>query len=133
MKKGLVVVLVIIVLMLSFSYHRFVYVPKHANDGIDTTIQYLIKDVDSSKISEIDSSLFVNEISKVKYHIIVGSFKNVENAKKLQYIYPNCKILPISDNGFHMVSILEYDNIEDCIKKLKTFRENNGDAWVLKQ
>lgn len=92
-----------------------------------------IEAVDSSIISKIDSMLFENEISKVKYHVIVGSFKDVENAKKFQYIYPDCKILPMTDSGFHRVSILEYDKVEDCVKKVLAFRENNGDAWMLIQ
>ena len=90
-----------------------------------------IEAVDSSLISEIDSMLFENQISKVKYHVIIGSFKDVENAKKFQYIYPDCKILSVTDSGFHRVSILEYDNRNDCVEKVLAFRVNNGDAWML--
>lgn len=93
--------------------------------------EFVITDTTESVISEVDSMLFENEISKTKYHLIVGSFKDVENAKKLQYIYDDAKLLPVTDSGFHRVSILEYNNYNDCLKKSKAFKENNGDAWVL--
>jgi hypothetical protein len=137
MNKLLKVIIILFVglvlFMLSVAYNKYVYQPKHANDGIDITAQFLINDNDSSVISETDSMLFIDVISRVKYHIIIGSFEDVENAKKLQYIYPDCKLLPVTDSGFHRVSILEYDNIDDCIEKLKSFKVNNGDAWILKQ
>lgn len=93
--------------------------------------EFVITETSESTLSEVDSMLFENEVSKTKYLLIVGSFKNVENAKKLQYVYPDAKLLPVTDSGFHRVSILEYDNYNDCLKKSKAFKKNNGDAWIL--
>jgi len=93
--------------------------------------EFVITESTESVISSVDSMLFENQVSKTKYLLIVGSFKDVENAKKLQYVYENAKLLPVTDSGFHRVSILEYDNYKDCLKKSKAFKENNGDAWIL--
>ena len=93
--------------------------------------EFVITDTTESLVSKVDSMLFENQVTKTKYLLIVGSFKDVENAKKLQYVYPDAKLLPVTDSGFHRVSILEYDNYNDCLKKSKAFKENNGDAWIL--
>lgn len=93
--------------------------------------EFVITETSESTISEVDLMLFENQTSETKYLLIVGSFKDVENAKKLQYVYPDAKLLPVTDSGFHRVSILEYDNYKDCLKKSKAFKENNGDAWIL--
>ena len=129
-----VAVLLTLLIIASLIYVKKYHLDKPKVDNIEIyndSTRIEIESVDSTLISEIDSMLFENEISKVKYHVIVGSFKDVENAKKFQYIYPDCKILPMTDSGFHRVSILEYDNVDDCVKKVLAFRENNGDAWML--
>ena len=125
-----VIVLVFVIGLLALDKYNLIGTRNEA-PTIDTS-EYFISDF-NSQVSEIDSLLYEEQISKVKYHIIVGSFKNVENAKKFQYIYPDCKILPIDDNGFHKVSILEYDNLDECIRKLKLFRVNNEDSWIYKE
>lgn len=101
---------------------------ENVNDSINMEI-----DTNSvSLFSDIDSIIIESELSKTKYHLVVGSFLDVENAKKLQYVYDGSKILPITEDGYHRVSILEYDNYSDCNSKAKSFSENNGKVWILK-
>lgn len=79
------------------------------------------------------SNVITNKKQEVKYHIIVGSFKNIENAKNLQYVYDECKILPITDNEFHCVSVAEYNTYELAQKKLLYYRSIYKSVWILKQ
>lgn len=98
------------------------------------SLSYEINDTISSEISDVDSTIFENVTNEVIYHVIVGSFIDVENAKKLQYIYDDAIILPMTDMGFHRVSAIRFDNYEDCFNKVKSFRNNYGpkSAWLLK-
>lgn len=133
-KKWIVLILssiVIAVVVMFFIINSRLEKKAMADIILSDKTEFVITDITESIVSEVDSKLFENEISKTKYLLIVGSFKNVENAKKLQYVYPDAKLLPVTDNDFHRVSILEYDNYKDCLKKSKAFKENNNDAWIL--
>ena len=76
------------------------------------------------------------ETPKPKYYVIVGSFKDVENAKKrYNELVEKCtesKVMePFKD--FNRVSYKVYDTKEEALKELNKVKttEKQKDAWIL--
>lgn len=63
------------------------------------------------------------------YHVIVGSFKNYENAIKYSENYDFSDILGVTENGYYRVSKNTHYNKKDALNERN---ELGGNIWVLK-
>lgn len=81
----------------------------------------------------------VNNLLLEKYYIIMGSFRILENARKLQVqlgIEGFSAQLLQNDEGYYRVSVLSYNQISDARSKVLTIRmqyPKYHDAWVLRK
>lgn len=110
------------------------------------------KDVDTVYIEQIvDRDTTAKESKKPKkkvieekninytYYVIIGSFKEVQNAKTLykdlkKQGAPSKILDPV--NSFNRVAIHSFDNKNDALAKLYKIRAQGGelvDAWILKK
>jgi len=78
-------------------------------------------------------------IQQKMYHLIGGSFENIENAENLilsyeQEGYSEPRVIGQASNGYYRVSISAYLKKSDAVSELKKIRETlNPQAWILKQ
>ena len=81
----------------------------------------------------INTNVLPSINNKLKYHIIIGSFQEVTNAKKL-----HAKLLSkeydaqiLSNSSNSRVSISNFKRKEDAILALTNVKKNYGTAWIL--
>jgi cell division protein FtsN len=68
-----------------------------------------------------------------KYHVVIGSFGNKDNALRLQAeMRPAYEpILVQNDRGMYRVLLMTYDTYKEAKDKIEEIREKFPDAWVL--
>ena len=68
-----------------------------------------------------------------KYHVVIGSFGNKDNALRLQVeMRPNYEpILVQNDRGMYRVLLMTYDTYKEAKAKIAEIRDKFPDAWVL--
>ena len=83
--------------------------------------------------ASINTTVLPTINTKLKYHIIIGSFQEVSNAKKL-----HAKLLSkeydaqiLSNSSNSRVSISNFKRKEDAILALTNVKKNYGTAWIL--
>ena len=92
-----------------------------------------IKSLETNDKSNVNLTVSPNINTEIKYHIIIGSFQEPTNAKKLhskllskKY---NAQILNTDLNT--RVSISNFKSKEDAILALTNVKKNYGSAWIL--
>lgn len=71
-----------------------------------------------------------------KYHVVVGSFKNRDNAKGLQTTLNkegNSAIIVVNEQGMYRVLIASYQTYQEARNKRDQINSRFPDAWVLTQ
>ena len=68
-----------------------------------------------------------------KYHVVIGSFGNKDNALRLQAeMRPGYEpILVQNDKGMYRVLLMTYDTYKEAKTKIAEVRDQFPDAWVL--
>ena len=68
-----------------------------------------------------------------KYHVVIGSFGNKDNALRLQaQMRPQYEpILVQNDRGMYRVLLMTYDTYKEAKTKVMEVREQFPDAWIL--
>ena len=68
-----------------------------------------------------------------KYHVVIGSFGNKDNALRLQaQMRPEYEpILVQNDRGMYRVLLMTYDTYKEAKTKIAEVRDQFPDAWVL--
>lgn len=92
------------------------------------------------RVSEEKISLAEGEentkLMAMKYHVVVGSFKNKDNAKKRQQEFTPVysPTLVINEQGMYRVILLSFDDYESAKVAIKDLSETlPKDTWVLRQ
>lgn len=69
-----------------------------------------------------------------RYYLIVGSFKDFENSKKLSKKLEGSEIID-GQNSFQRVAKAAFDNKQEALKALKQYRKKHSKkaAWLLHQ
>lgn len=69
------------------------------------------------------------------YHVVIGSFKSQDNAKRLQAsMRPDYKpIIVVNEQGMYRVLLASYDDYASAKAKIVEIRSRFSDAWVLVQ
>ena len=87
----------------------------------------------NDKARNINTTVLPTINTKLKYHIIIGSFQEETNAKKL-----HAKLLSkehdaqiLSNSSNSRVSISNFKRKEDAILALTNVKKNYGTAWIL--
>ncbi len=91
------------------------------------------KSLEKNDKASIKTTVLPTINTKLKYHIIIGSFQEVSNAKKL-----HAKLLSkeydaqiLSNSSNSRVSISNFKRKEDAILALTNVKKNYGTAWIL--
>ena len=91
------------------------------------------KSLEKNDKTSINTTILPTINTKLKYHIIIGSFQDVTNAKKL-----HAKLLSkefdaqiLSNSSNLRVSISNFKRKEDAILALTNVKKNYGTAWIL--
>ena len=91
------------------------------------------KSLEKNDKTSINTTVLPTINTKLKYHIIIGSFQEVKNAKKL-----HAKLLSkehdaqiLSNSSNSRVSISNFKRKEDAILALTNVKKNYGTAWIL--
>ena len=91
------------------------------------------KSLEKNDKASINTTVLPTINTKLKYHIIIGSFQEVSNAKKL-----HAKLLSkeydaqiLSNSSNSRVSISNFKRKEDAILALTNVKKNYGTAWIL--
>ena len=68
-----------------------------------------------------------------KYHVVIGSFGNKDNALRLQaQMRPQYNpIIVRNDKGMYRVLLMTYDTYKEAKTKIAEIRDQFPDAWVL--
>ena len=68
-----------------------------------------------------------------KYHVVIGSFGNKDNALRLQaQMKPQYEpIIVINEKGMYRVLLMTYDTYKEAKTKIAEVRDQFPDAWVL--
>ena len=68
-----------------------------------------------------------------KYHVVIGSFGNKDNALRLQgQMKPQYEpIIVRNEKGMYRVLLMTYDTYKEAKTKITEIREHFPDAWVL--
>ena len=68
-----------------------------------------------------------------KYHVVIGSFSNKDNALRLQsQMQPQYNpIIVRNDKGMYRVLLMTYDTYKEAKTKIAEVRDQFPDAWVL--
>ncbi len=102
-------------------------------------IDFSFDKTDNNKFLEKNDKASINTTvlpsinTELKYHIIIGSFQEVTNAKKLHAKLLSKKYdAQILSNDFNSrVSISNFNRKEDAILALTNVKKNYGSAWIL--
>ena len=91
------------------------------------------KSLEKNDKTSINTTVLPTINTKLKYHIIIGSFQELTNAKKL-----HAKLLSkeydaqiLSNSSNSRVSISNFKRKEDAILALTNVKKNYGTAWIL--
>ena len=91
------------------------------------------KSLEKNDKASINTTVLPTINTKLKYHIIIGSFQEEKNAKKL-----HAKLLSkehdaqiLSNSSNSRVSISNFKRKEDAILALTNVKKNYGTAWIL--
>lgn len=74
-----------------------------------------------------------DEVVLKKYHVVIGSFGNKDNALRLQsQMRPQYNpIIVRNDKGMYRVLLMTYDTYKEAKTKIAEIRDQFPDAWVL--
>lgn len=76
------------------------------------------------------------EAIRMKYHVVVGSFKNRDNAKKLQATLNsegNKAVIVVNEHGMYRVLLASYNEYMEARGRINKINNRFPDAWVLVQ
>ncbi len=124
-----------------------VYIVKHDTVVMRDTIRIEVEKekpavVEEPKIrvSEEKISLVEGEtntkLMTMKYHVVVGSFQNKDNAKKRQQEFTPAytPTLVINEKGMYRVILLSFDDYDSAKSAIKDLSDTlPKDTWVLRQ
>lgn len=131
MKKNIVVFMLLLTSLFSCKFFN-----KEKEDNID---EFIMNDTTELVSSMVDDSLISVENLDIKtfepdttYYLVIGSFKNLENAQRLAEFYKG-EIIS-SENGFYRVVLYQFKDKELAYKKVSYLRHVYGDsaAWLYK-
>jgi hypothetical protein len=99
------------------------------------TPQPISKSTYNQPVSKNEPVKKTSDVPK-KYLIVAGSFKNVENAKRLIKDYQtkgyNPELSAIDSNGFYTVFIASFNDLNPALNLLQTVKSSlNPNAWIL--
>lgn len=103
-------------------------------------IQPVVQEEPKIRVAEEKISLVEGEantkLMTMKYHVVVGSFKNKDNAKKRQQEFTPAysPTLVINEQGMYRVILLSFDEYESAKLAIKDLSGTlPKDTWVLRQ
>ncbi len=85
---------------------------------------------------ELDKEENNTQAINQKYHVVVGSFKNRDNAKGLQNSLNNEGnevTIVVNEHGMYRVLIASYNEYQQAREKINQISSRFPDAWVLTQ
>lgn len=91
------------------------------------------KEVTRAEVFSVVEGESDNELKN--YHVVIGSFKNQDNAKRLQArMRPEYKpVIVINEQGMYRVLLVSFDDYASAKQKIAAIHDQFGDAWVLVQ
>ena len=91
------------------------------------------KSLEKNDKTSINTTVLPTINTKLKYHIIIGSFQDVTNAKKLhsKLLSEEFDAQILSNSSNSRVSISNFKRKEDAILALTNVKKNYGTAWIL--
>ncbi len=91
------------------------------------------KEVTRAEVFSVVEGESENELKN--YHVVIGSFKNQDNAKRLQArMRPEYKpVIVINEQGMYRVLLVSFDDYASAKQKIAAIHDQFGDAWVLVQ
>ncbi|MGN0187840.1 MAG: SPOR domain-containing protein [Paludibacteraceae bacterium] len=91
------------------------------------------KEVTRAEVFSVVEGESENELKN--YHVVIGSFKNQDNAKRLQArMRPEYKpVIVINEQGMYRVLLISFDDYASAKQKIAAIHDQFGDAWVLVQ
>ncbi|NDV47606.1 SPOR domain-containing protein [Paludibacter sp. 221] len=84
----------------------------------------------------LDSEEKNTKILDQKYHVVVGSFKNRDNAKGLQQTLNtegNSAVIVVNEHGMFRILLSSYGTYKDARTKVNQVLNRFPDAWILVQ
>tara|TARA_B100000674_G_scaffold480708_1_gene480604 strand:- start:482 stop:1405 length:924 start_codon:yes stop_codon:yes gene_type:complete len=93
------------------------------------------KSLEKDDKASINTTVLPTINTELKYHIIIGSFQEAKNAKKLhtKLLSKKYDAQILSNSLNSRVSISNFDRKEDAILCLKNVKKSYGSAWILTQ
>ena len=88
------------------------------------------------EVFELDPAETNTQVMTQKYHVVVGSFKNRDNAKGLQQTLNaegNAAVIVLNEHGMYRVLIASFPEYQQARAKINTIKDRFPDAWVLVQ
>ena len=88
------------------------------------------------EVFELDKEETNTTIMEQKYHVVVGSFKNRDNAKGLQQTLNNegnNAVIVLNEHGMYRVLIASFQEYQQARTKINEIKGRFPDAWVLVQ
>jgi|GEM_PF-4814805 len=126
-----------------------VYIVKHDTIVLYDTVRIEVEKevpapvvVEESKIRVAEEKISLVEgeantkLMTMKYHVVVGSFKNKDNAKKRQQEFTPAysPTLVINEQGMYRVILLSFDDYDSAKSAIKDLSGTlPKDTWVLRQ
>ncbi len=98
-----------------------------------------VSEITKKEVRKVNENNFIPEapIEKRLYHLIIGSFKNIENAEKLIDKYRDNVYEPViigsATGGYYRVSLIAYISKNEALQNLKMLKTQNSDIWIFRQ
>ncbi|MFP4471383.1 MAG: SPOR domain-containing protein [Bacteroidales bacterium] len=104
----------------------------------EKTLEYQPQPMEPETTPEPETIIEQEPVVVEKYHLIAGSFAEIENAEKLMDTYRNGGYMPEvigqASNGYYRVSIAAFVSKVDALNELRKVRElYNPNVWLLRQ
>lgn len=151
MKKNILLLTILLVAGLSFpackSKQKVVTIPNAHVEAGSTTKSSTPTSTASKVTTEqpenvrdekfiLDSEERNTNVLNQKYHVVVGSFKNRDNAKGLQQTLNsegNNAVIVINEQGMYRILIASYPTYKEAHEKIGRIKDRFPDTWVLIQ
>ena len=142
MKKSVYLLAVLFIAGLSFSAckskQKVITIPNAHAEAAPAVIEAPVSEPEEVRDEKftLDADERNTAVLNQKYHVVVGSFKNRDNAKGLQQTLNkegNNAVIVVNEQGMYRVLIVSYQNYKEAREKINQIKTRFSDAWVLIQ
>ena len=142
MKKSVYLLVVLFIAGLSFSAckskQKVITIPNAHAEAAPAVIEDPVSEPEEVRDEKftLDADERNTAVLNQKYHVVVGSFKNRDNAKGLQQTLNkegNNAVIVVNEQGMYRVLIVSYQNYKEAREKINQIKTRFSDAWVLIQ